>query len=78
MKDAEEKQENPTTLFVCDNKSAITIERNPVFHSRTNHIALKHHFICEAIEEGLSSANQRSIVIGSAMKKHSQRVNFKR
>lgn len=26
--------------------------KNPIFHSRTRHIAIKHHFIREAIEEG--------------------------
>ena len=50
MKDVGEKQEEPTTLF-CDNKSAIAMARNPVFHNRTKHIELKHHFIHEAIEE---------------------------
>ena len=32
--------------------SAIAIAKNPVHHSRTKHIALKHHFIREAIEDG--------------------------
>ncbi|KAK2975893.1 hypothetical protein RJ640_000835 [Escallonia rubra] len=27
--------------------------KNPVYHSRTRHIALKHHFIREAIDEGV-------------------------
>jgi len=36
----------------CDNKSAIAIAKNLVYHSRTRHIAIKHHFIREAIEEG--------------------------
>lgn len=26
--------------------------KNPVYHSCTRHIALKHHFLIEAIEEG--------------------------
>ncbi|KAK2987979.1 hypothetical protein RJ640_011242 [Escallonia rubra] len=46
-----QKQERKTELF-CDNKSAIAMAKNPVFHSRTRHIALKYHFIREAIEEG--------------------------
>ncbi|KAK2986204.1 hypothetical protein RJ640_001283 [Escallonia rubra] len=46
-----QKQERKTELF-CDNKSAIVMAKNPVFHSRTRHIALKYHFIREAIEEG--------------------------
>ncbi|KAK2996036.1 hypothetical protein RJ640_002196 [Escallonia rubra] len=44
-------QERKTELF-CDNKSAIAMAKNPVFHSRTRHIALKYHFIREAIEDG--------------------------
>jgi len=35
----------------CDNKSAITMTRNPIFHSKTKHIALKHHFFREEIKE---------------------------
>ncbi|KAK2969370.1 hypothetical protein RJ640_000642 [Escallonia rubra] len=46
-----QKQERKTELF-CDNKSAIAMAKNPVFHSRTRHIALKYHFIREAIEDG--------------------------
>ncbi|XP_042418546.1 secreted RxLR effector protein 161-like [Zingiber officinale] len=33
------------TVLYCDNKSAIAMAKNPVHHSRTRHIALKHHFI---------------------------------
>lgn len=33
------------TLFYYDNKSAINILKNPMQHSRTNHIDLKYHFI---------------------------------
>ena len=51
MEDFGEKQEEGTELF-CDNKSAIAIAKNPVQHSRTRHIAIKHHFIRDAIEEG--------------------------
>ena len=29
----------------CDNTSAINIIKNPVQHSRTKHIEIKHHFI---------------------------------
>ena len=45
------KQEKAIEIF-CDNKSAIAMAKNPVYHSRTRHIAIKHHFIREAIEEG--------------------------
>ncbi|KAG6485141.1 hypothetical protein ZIOFF_053670 [Zingiber officinale] len=39
------------TVLYCDNKSAIAMAKNLVHHSRTRHIALKHHFIRQAIED---------------------------
>ncbi|GKD81510.1 hypothetical protein Tco_1348349 [Tanacetum coccineum] len=39
-------------ICFCDSMSAIAIAKNPVHHSRTKYIALKHHFIKEAIEDG--------------------------
>nr|GEZ00216.1 copia protein [Tanacetum cinerariifolium] len=36
----------------CDSKSAIAISCNPVQHSRTKHIAVRHHFIKEHMEKG--------------------------
>ena len=39
------------TLYVyCDNTSAINISKNPVQHSRTKHIDIRHHFIRELVE----------------------------
>ena len=34
----------------CDNTSAINISKNPVQHSRTKHIDIRHHFIRELVE----------------------------
>ena len=34
----------------CDNKSAIDITNNPVHHSRTKHIDVRHHFIRSHVE----------------------------
>jgi hypothetical protein len=34
----------------CDNTSAINISKNPVQHSRTKHIDIWHHFICDLVE----------------------------
>ena len=34
-----------TMTIHCDNKFAIAITKNPVFHGRTKHIVVKHHFI---------------------------------
>ena len=36
----------------CDKKSAIAISNNPVQHSRTKHIDIRHHFIKEHVERG--------------------------
>ena len=36
----------------CDNKSAIPITKNPVQHSRTKHIDVRHHFIRDHAEKG--------------------------
>jgi hypothetical protein len=38
------------TLF-CDNTSTINISKNPVQHSRTKHIDIRHHFIRELVED---------------------------
>lgn len=51
LEDIGEKQEE-SLLLHCDNKSAIAMAKNPVFHSRTRHINIKHHFIRSVIEDG--------------------------
>ena len=39
-------------IIYCDNTSAITLSKNPVQHSRTKHIEIRHHFIRELVEDG--------------------------
>ena len=34
----------------CDNTSAISLSKNPVHHSRTKHIEVRHHFIRDHVE----------------------------
>jgi len=45
------EQKGPTKLM-CDNKSAIALAKNPVFHGRSKHIDIKYHYIRELIKEG--------------------------
>ncbi|KAJ1703663.1 hypothetical protein LUZ63_003442 [Rhynchospora breviuscula] len=37
--------------ILCDNTSAILISKNPVLHSRTKHIEIRHHFIRDHVEK---------------------------
>ncbi|GKC27586.1 putative ribonuclease H-like domain-containing protein [Tanacetum coccineum] len=39
------------TKIYIDNKSTICIVKNPVFHSKTKHIKIRHHFIRDAYEK---------------------------
>ncbi|GJV36247.1 putative ribonuclease H-like domain-containing protein [Tanacetum coccineum] len=41
-----------TKIFI-DNESTICIVKNPVFHSKTKHIDIKHHFIRDSYEKRL-------------------------
>lgn len=48
--DLRQSTEDPTRIY-CDNMSAIAMTKNPVFHSRTKHIEIRHHFIRELVEK---------------------------
>jgi hypothetical protein len=37
--------------LMCDNESAIKLATNPVQHSRTKHIDIKHHFLRDHVEK---------------------------
>ncbi|GJY59755.1 retrovirus-related pol polyprotein from transposon TNT 1-94 [Tanacetum coccineum] len=40
--------------IMCDNKGAIDLSKNPVQHSRTKHIEIRHHFLRDNIQKGIS------------------------
>ncbi|KAL0451419.1 UNVERIFIED_CONTAM: Retrovirus-related Pol polyprotein from transposon RE1 [Sesamum latifolium] len=40
------------TEILCDNKSAVAMVKNPVFHGKSKHIKIKYHAIREAEREG--------------------------
>ncbi|GKC55325.1 hypothetical protein Tco_1078070 [Tanacetum coccineum] len=41
------------TKIYIDNESTICIVKNPVFHSKTKHIEIRHHFIRDSYEKKL-------------------------
>ncbi|WOG92347.1 hypothetical protein DCAR_0311611 [Daucus carota subsp. sativus] len=43
-------KEDPVTIYV-DNKSAISLAKNPVSHSRSKHINIKYHFLREQVND---------------------------
>jgi hypothetical protein len=38
--------------LMCDNISAISVAKNPVFHKRMRHVERKHHFLRDHVEKG--------------------------
>nr|GEV35456.1 retrovirus-related Pol polyprotein from transposon TNT 1-94 [Tanacetum cinerariifolium] len=39
-------------LIMCDNKGTIDLSKNPVQHSRTRHIEIRHHFFRNNVQKG--------------------------
>ena len=39
------------TPLRCDNVSAINLTKNPVMHSRTKHIDIRHHFLRDHVQK---------------------------
>ena len=38
-------------MLHCDNTSAINLSKNPVHHSRTKHIEIRHHFLRDHVQK---------------------------
>jgi hypothetical protein len=38
-------------LLICDNTSAISIAKNPVFHKRMKHLKVRHHFLRDHVKK---------------------------
>ncbi|GJU28990.1 hypothetical protein Tco_1172579 [Tanacetum coccineum] len=37
---------------LCDHKGAIDLSKNPLLHSRTKHIEIRHHFLSDNVQKG--------------------------
>jgi hypothetical protein len=61
-----------------DNKSALALARNPVFHERCKHIDLRYHFIQNCLVEGTVSATYINTVdqLADILTKALGRVKF--
>ena len=40
------------TLIMCNNQGAIALAKNPMYHTRTKHIEVQHHFFREKVARG--------------------------
>ena len=45
------KVQNTIKVF-CDSQSAIHLDKNPAYHSKTKHIPVKYHFVRHIVDEG--------------------------
>ena len=41
------------TCIYFDNQSCIKLSKNPVFHDKSKHIAIKYQYICDMMEKGV-------------------------
>ena len=71
-----------TTIF-CDNTSAVNLSKNPILHSRTKHIQIRHHFLREQvlnniIELEFIPTNQQLTDIFTKPLKHEDFIRIKK
>ncbi|GJT28961.1 retrovirus-related pol polyprotein from transposon TNT 1-94 [Tanacetum coccineum] len=52
--------------IMCDNKGAIDLSKNPVQHSRTKHIEIRHHFLRDNVQKGHISIEKSFTVLNIA------------
>jgi hypothetical protein len=50
LTDIQVEYDEPIPIY-CDNISTISISKNSVMHSKTNHIPIKYHFLWEQVAE---------------------------
>ena len=44
-------EEIDVTDILCDNRSCIKMTENPVFHDKSKHIEIKHHFMWDMVQK---------------------------
>nr|GEU49132.1 retrovirus-related Pol polyprotein from transposon TNT 1-94 [Tanacetum cinerariifolium] len=64
--------------IMCDNKGAIDLSKNPVQHSRTKHIEIRHHFLRDNVQKGHNSIKKVPFVdnIADILTKPLKRESF--
>ena len=64
----------------CDNTSAINLSKNPIQHSRTKHIDIRHHFLRDHVQIGgislefIDTNNQLADIFTKPL--NEERLNF--
>lgn len=83
LKELGELQHGGTVIF-CDNSGARLLSENPVYHARTKHIHIRHHYVQEAVASGrvvvepLPTAEMTADILTKALprQKHFQCTNW--